>query len=194
MARPREFDVETVLREAMQVFWEKGFDGTSFADIEERTGVKKASLFAAYGDKRTLFMKALTSYHEAGLAAAREALGKGSPKEAIRKWLQKGVVGGAAEGCNRRGCFGVNSVVERALRDSDVLSLTREHVDRLVAIVGEAIERGQRDGEFRTDVSARLLASYLVTAAQGLSVAAKAGMSFEDVDGVATIALSALES
>ena len=61
MARPREFDVETVLREAMEIFWEKGFNGTSFADIEERTGVKKASLFAAYGDKRSVFLKALRS-------------------------------------------------------------------------------------------------------------------------------------
>jgi TetR/AcrR family transcriptional repressor of nem operon len=193
MARPREFDVETVLREAMDIFWEKGFDGTSFADIEERTGVKKASLFAAYGDKRSLFLKALRAYQEAGREASRVVLGVGSPKAAIRTWFAAGAAMGTEKDCARRGCFQVNSVVERALRDADVLALAREHTDRLVDVVAETVGRGQKAGEFRTDAAATDLARYLVTSLHGMSVAAKAGLSGPDIDRIAEIALSALE-
>jgi TetR/AcrR family transcriptional regulator, transcriptional repressor for nem operon len=193
MARPREFDVETVLREAMEIFWEKGFDGTSFADIEERTGVKKASLFAAYGDKNSLFLKALLRYQEAGREATRAQLAKGSPKAAIRRWFAGGIGAGTESGCDRRGCFGVNSVVERGPHDADVLALTREHTNRLVEIIAEAIERGQKAGEFRADEPASALAKYVVTSLHGLSVAAKAGLSNKDMNRVVGIALSALE-
>ena len=193
MARPREFDVETVLREAMDLFWEKGFDGTSFADIEERTGVKKASLFAAYGDKRSLFLKALRAYQEAGRESARVALAKSSPKAAIRAWFAAGVAVGVENDCARRGCFQVNSVVERALRDEDVAALAREHIDQLVDVLAETVGRGQRAGEFRTDAPASDLARYLVTSLHGFSVAAKSGLSGREIDRIAEIALSALE-
>lgn len=193
MARPREFDVEKVLREAMDVFWEKGFDGTSFADIEARTGVKKASLFAAYGDKRSLFLKALQAYQESGRAEARDLLAKGSPRAAVRRWFTSAASGTAKGDCTRRGCMQVNSIVERASCDEDVVALARESTDRLVAEVAGVIGRGQQAGEFRTDVAAAALARYLVTTLHGLSVAAKAGLAGRDVDRVADIALSALE-
>lgn len=193
MARPREFDVEKVLGEAMDVFWEKGFDGTSFADIESRTGVKKASLFAAYGDKRSLYLKALQAYQESGRAAARNLLADGSPKAAVRRWFVSASSGVAKGDCARRGCLQVNSVVERATCDSDVVALAREHTDGLVADVAGVIGRGQKAGEFRADVPASALARYLVTSLHGLSVAAKAGLSGRDIDRVADIALSALE-
>jgi TetR/AcrR family transcriptional repressor of nem operon len=193
MARPREFDVETVLREAMELFWEKGFDGTSFADIEARTGVKKASLFAAYGDKRSLFLKALRAYQESGRGAARALLTEGSPKAAIRRWFASAVATGMETDCARRGCFQVNSVVERALRDADVLALARENTDHLVDIVAEVVGRGQKAGEFRADVPASDFARYLVTSLHGMSVAAKAGLAGPEMDRIADIALSALE-
>jgi TetR/AcrR family transcriptional regulator, transcriptional repressor for nem operon len=192
MARPREFDVEKVLREAMEVFWEKGFDGTSFADVEARTGVKKASLFAAYGDKRSLFLKALAAYQEWGRAAARAALAAAPPRVAIRCWFA-GAAGGAKGDCARRGCLQVNAIVELGPHDADVDALAREHTALMREMVAEAIERGQRAGEIRTDVPAATLATYLLTALHGLSIGGKAGMCAEDVDGIAGVALSALD-
>jgi TetR/AcrR family transcriptional regulator, transcriptional repressor for nem operon len=193
MARPREFDVEAVLREAMNVFWEKGFDGASFADIEERTGVKKASLFAAYGDKHSLFLKALQSYQEMGRDMARRQLAASSPKVAIRKWFAAWAAIDRQDDCVRRGCFQVNAVVERARHDAEVLALSREHTSLLLDIVAEVVKRGQKAGEFRTDVPASALAKFLVTSLHGLSVASKAGLSGQDIDRVADITLSALE-
>ncbi len=193
MARPREFDVETVLREAMEVFWEKGFDGTSFADIEARTGVKKASLFAAYGDKRSLYLKALQSYQEASREEGRGLLGKGSPKAAIRRWFLA-AAGKMAKGDGaRRGCLQVNCVTELAGKDEEIAGIARESTELLVGVIAETIERGQGAGEFRKDVPARTLARYLVTTIHGLSVDGKVGIAGREVDRIAEVALSTLE-
>ncbi len=54
MARPREFNVDTVLESAMQVFWAKGYESTSLDDLCEATGLGRSSLYAAFGDKRAL--------------------------------------------------------------------------------------------------------------------------------------------
>jgi TetR/AcrR family transcriptional repressor of nem operon len=192
MARPREFDVDEVLEGAMEVFWEKGFDGASFADIEARTGVKKASLFAAFGDKRELFLKAIRRYQERGRETCRAKLASGSPRAALRAWL--GDAAGLAKGeCGRRGCLQVNTIVELAPHDEGVADVLREHSDHLVEVLVDVIRRGQEAGEFRDDVAAEVLADYLTTALYGLAVAGKATICDARVDAVGEIVLSALE-
>lgn len=193
MARPREFDVEAVLREAMIVFWEKGFEGTSFADIEARTGVKKASLYAAYGDKHSLFLKAMQAYQEQGRADAKGVLAGEDPKQAIRDWYHVAIGGSAKGECAQRGCLQVNTIVELAARDSEVAALAREHAEQMVAMVAATIARGQARGQFRADEQPEALAAFLLTSLHGLSIAGKAGAAGRDVDRIAAITLSALE-
>jgi len=62
MARPREFDEDVVLGKVLSVFWERGYDGTSVEDLVERTGLGRASLYGAFGDKERLFERALALY------------------------------------------------------------------------------------------------------------------------------------
>ena len=193
MARPREFDVERVLAEAMEVFWRHGFEGASFAEIERRTGIKKASLFAAYGDKRSLFCKALGHYQEQSRQACREKLRKGTPKRAIREWFLSAAAMAKGEAASR-GCLQVNTVVELAPHDEDVAALAREHTRLLVEILTEVIAAGQERGEFRSDVPAASLAKYLMSSISGLAVGGKAGIPDRDVDAIANITLSALEA
>ncbi len=68
MARPREFDEETVLEAAVQCFWSRGFEATSVRNLIEKTGLTSASLYNAFGDKRALYQKALDHYVERGIA------------------------------------------------------------------------------------------------------------------------------
>ena len=68
MGRPKEFDPDVALSAAMERFWEGGFEATSLSDITASTGVQKASLYATYGDKRQLFLTALSRYQAEGLA------------------------------------------------------------------------------------------------------------------------------
>lgn len=193
MGRPREFDVDQVLSEAMEVFWEKGFEGASFADIEARTGVRKASLFAAYGDKRELFLKAIGRYQEAGREACRANLQQGTPKQAVRRWMED--VAGLSKGaCGKRGCFQVNTIVELAPHDDAVADLVREHASALTEVLADAVRRGQASGDFRTDMDARILATYVIASVYGLSVAGKTSLPDRDIDAIVRIVLSALEA
>ena len=62
IGRPREFDEDEALAKILDVFWAKGFEGTSMSDLETATGLRKGSLYAAFGDKRAMYLKALALY------------------------------------------------------------------------------------------------------------------------------------
>lgn len=194
MARPREFDLDEVLSQVMEAFWKDGYEKTSFSSIEDRTGVKKASLCAAFGDKHNLFLTALRQYQESGRQACSLALNEGSPRAAIRDWLM-GVAGMATGKKGKLGCFQVNTIIELAPHDPEVAALIRKHNDLLATQLTEVIGRGQRAGEFRADVEAPLLAQYLLTSIYGLSVAGKAAARGrgKGLDRIVDLILSAFE-
>lgn len=87
MARPRSFDPHEALDLARDVFWRQGFQGTSLDDITVATGLTKPSLYAAFGDKNTLFLKVLDRYHERVVANAERVLNEGPARDAIERWL-----------------------------------------------------------------------------------------------------------
>jgi AcrR family transcriptional regulator len=88
MASPRSFDPNEALDLARDVFWRKGFQGTSLDDITAATGLAKPSLYAAFGDKNALFLKVLDRYHERIVANAERVLMEGpSARDAIERWL-----------------------------------------------------------------------------------------------------------
>ena len=93
MARPREFDIEEVLTTALDVFWAHGYDATSMSDLMEATGLAKGSLYKGYGDKKSLFMRALDSYLSSANAGLSEAAASGeSGREALEE-IFSGVIG-----------------------------------------------------------------------------------------------------
>ena len=112
MARPRTFDPDTVLDAALQVFWSKGFHGTSFDDITAVSGLTKPSLYAAFGDKNALFRKALDRYHGFLLKRTKTQLAKGvTAREAIAAWLAD-YIPRRARRRGARGCFSINTLTE----------------------------------------------------------------------------------
>lgn len=89
MARPREFDQDKALEEAMHVFWEKGFEAASLSDLTARMGIQRPSLYSAFGDKKGLFEAALRKYTSSHAAYVRGSLHKhSSVKEAFRSFLK----------------------------------------------------------------------------------------------------------
>jgi TetR/AcrR family transcriptional regulator, transcriptional repressor for nem operon len=192
MARPREFDIDEILSQVMEIFWKEGYEKTSFALIEEQTGVKKASLCVAFGDKRSLFLKALRHYQEVGRQACRLALNQGRPDEVIRQWVSQIAQNTIGENAGQ-GCFHVNTIIELAAHDAEVATMVREHTELISAQVAEVIVKGQRGGQFRTDVKATALATYLVTSVYGLAVVGKAAVVGKEVKQIVDVILSGLE-
>src|SRR3984893_16963492 len=112
MARPRSFDPDEVLDLARDVFWQKGFQGTSLDDITAATGLAKPSLYAAFGDKNALFLKVLDRYHERIVANAERILKEGSSaRDAIERWLT-GFVPFCSGAKGSRGCLSVNAAAD----------------------------------------------------------------------------------
>lgn len=176
----------------MEIFWEEGYEKASFAMIEERTGVKKASLCAAFGDKRNLFLTALRHYQESRLQACQSQLDQGTAKSVIRRRLL--MVSEMATGSEaNRGCFQVNCIIELAPHDPEVAALVHEHAERAAAQLAGVIRRGQESGEFRNDVSALILAKYIQAFLYGLSVSGKAGMRSREIERLVEVVLSSME-
>ena len=104
VGRPRQFDDTEALRKIMALFWKSGFEGVSLSQIMSATGLQKASLYAAFGDKRSMYLKALQQYHSDIVVAAAHALKDASsaPMERLRGFLSAPITDAARD---RAGCF-----------------------------------------------------------------------------------------
>ncbi|PKL10108.1 MAG: TetR family transcriptional regulator [Spirochaetae bacterium HGW-Spirochaetae-7] len=162
----KQFDVDEVLGKAIDAFWCRGFAATSMQDLVERTGVNRASLYATYGDKRTLFITALKSYDESrrrALFADLEA--RCEPKEAIRQLFFANTAQASRPG-EQRGCFMANTALELAQHDKEIGAIVAEAQEEMEAFLFRMIERGKADGKIpelldATTASRSLLASLL---------------------------------
>src|ERR1700742_2520057 len=109
MARPRSFDPDEALDRARDVFWQKGFQGTSLDDVTAATGLAKPSLYAAFGDKNALFLKVLDRYHARIVAHAEKVINEGSSaREAVERWLAA-FIPRCSGAKGSRGCLSVNA-------------------------------------------------------------------------------------
>src|SRR5229473_2167799 len=171
MARPRSFDPDEALDLARDVFWQKGFLGTSLDDITAATGLAKPSLYAAFGDKNALFLKVLERYHAGIVAHAEKVINDGpSAREAIQRWLT-GFVPHCSGVKGSRGCLSVNTSADGAAGQKEV----RKRIDAFNRKLEELLrnrlraDRGQFADGFDPDATAHtIIAVYL-----GLMVLAK---------------------
>ena len=193
MARHKEFDVQKALKAAQEAFWEHGYEATSLDDLVRRMGVQRASLYATFGDKRSLFLAALRRYQEESLRALRESLeGSRSPRAALRALFAAFVDGACAKGV-RRGCLCVNTSVELAPHDPEIAAAMRRHGKAVEALLAAAVRRGVRAGEFSRRRSPRAVARFLTNATLGLSVTAKTSPGRRALSQIAETTLSVLD-
>src|SRR5258705_13696875 len=120
MARPREFDEAAVLDAAIQQFWRRGYEATSVRDLADEMGIAGASLYNAFGDKRTLYERSLNRYLD---QTFRERIGRLEhglpPRDAIVAFLQE-IIKRSLNDRQRRGCFLVNSALQSAPQDEGI--------------------------------------------------------------------------
>ena len=188
----KQFDTEAALRSAMEVFWQKGYEGAAMRELQEHMGIARKSLYDTFGSKRELFLKALGLYSESELAAVRSTLDReGSALENLRA-----VLGGWRDMCcatERRGCMLGNNIAHFPQDEVEMKSLLRLHLESLERAFARAIKRAQRDGEIATDADPEDLARLLVATAQGLALMARIRDDTGFADSVVGRAMAALE-
>jgi TetR/AcrR family transcriptional repressor of nem operon len=171
MARPRSFNPDEALDLARDVFWRKGFQGTSLDDITAATRLAKPSLYAAFGDKNALFLKVLDRYHERIIANAERVLNDGpSARDAIERWLT-GFVPFCSGVRGSRGCLSINTAADGASEQKEIRKKVERFNRKLEELLRNRLraDRTQFSDAFDPDsVAHTIMAIYL-----GLMVMAK---------------------
>lgn len=172
--RPRTFDEDVALDRAMEVFWEKGYEGSSLPELTAAMGMNRPSLYAVFGNKESLFRRALERYQSTRMHYCEAALDEPTARAAVEKLLR-----GSADAQTRpdspHGCLGTSGALScgdeaRPLRD-ELVARRSERERRL----RERLERAHAEGDLPAAADPAQLASYLITVLQGMAVQAAGG-------------------
>lgn len=148
MARPRSFDPEVVLDAARDVFWAHGYQGAAYEQITAATGLKKPSLYAAFGDKAALFGAVLDRYQARLLDHAGRTLARHeTAAAAVEAWLNSFVPVCSGD-AGARGCLSLNTLLEGAGADPAIGARLDAYNARLETLLRERLEQGRAAGEF----------------------------------------------
>ncbi|MFB7331364.1 TetR/AcrR family transcriptional regulator [Streptomyces adustus] len=194
MARSKEFDPDATLDAALELFWRRGYEATSMADLVERLGIGRASIYATYGNKHDLYLKALERYGETrDPLLLRELSQPGPALPAVRAVVRRFAAEAAAEDSRARGCFVTNTAAELAPHDAAAARRVELSWEHLETLLHSALVRAQAQGELPPHREPRTLARMLLVLMQGLRVVGKVSADPARVREAAEQALAILE-
>jgi TetR/AcrR family transcriptional repressor of nem operon len=193
MARTKDFDENEVLTKAIQLFWHKGYNGTSMQDLVDGLGISRSSLYDTYTDKHTLFIKALESYQNTGAGKIQAIIdNSGSAKETVKRLLEF-AINELLGDKQHKGCFMVNAEVEVAPHDAEVNNLVCKNDQQMEEAFYQVIQKGKDSGEIKNRQDARALARFIFNAVKGMRVTAKSITDKAVFDDIIALTVSALD-
>jgi TetR/AcrR family transcriptional repressor of nem operon len=192
MPRPKSFDEDAVLDQAVNLFWERGYEGTSLADLETHLGLGRQSLYNTFGDKQSLFLKALERYRRTmGEGAFAQLNAPGAGLGAVRGFFKATVESLTAPG-PRRACLVASTIVERGSQDADALLRCNQARAGLERAFRRALAQAKTSGELPGTLDVEAAATLLVVQNYGLSVLAKTGASSGELHAAVEVLFAGL--
>lgn len=165
----KKFEPEIALEQAMQVFWARGYEAASLAELLKNMGISRKSMYDTFGNKQSLFLKALEHYAQTRLRRIREQLlSSGSPLSNIEQFLQDMQAMHGTSGST--GCLIGTSTADFNTDDVEIAPILRSYFNRLENIYCEAISQAQAAGELNPKVAPRDLARMLLCTTQGMAL------------------------
>lgn len=183
MARPRQFDETEVLDRAVQCFWSRGYEAVSVRDLAGQMGITGASLYNTFGDKRSLYVRALEHYLEQSVSNRIDRLAQRPPREAIAAFFDD-IIERSLGDSQRKGCLLVNSALELAPHDAEFQKLVADGLVKVEAFFRRCVEAGQRDGTISLMQPADDLARTLLSALLGIRVLARSRPERDLLEGL----------
>ena len=192
MARTKEFDPEAALDLALDLFWRRGYEGTSLRDLLEGMDISRQSLYDTFGDKRSLFLKVLARYEQLAMDGLIRHLEGGATLAAVRgfcEYFMSEIVHDSARGS----CLMASTAIEVGRADPEIQALVKAYFGRIESTFHAALVGAAEAGEIGPDRDLRALARHLVNALHGLGIMGRAGASRPALRQMLNVALSALE-
>lgn len=175
LGRPRGFDVEEAVRKAQELFWRQGFEATSLGTLASLIGVHKPSLYAAYGDKRALYLAAYDAYQRDAGKLVASALGRNGFRDALTAFFAADIELFVAD--DGRGCFMFATAVPLAQSDPHIAARVRDALGALLQAITVRVEQASHDGELTGAVDTATATDVIVATHIALANRARCGES-----------------
>ncbi|MEU4268239.1 TetR family transcriptional regulator [Streptomyces sp. NPDC026092] len=194
MARTKEFDPDAALQSALELFWARGYEATTMADLVEHLGIGRASIYATFGNKHALYMKAMDRYLQSCEPTMLEELSAPGPAlPPVRSLIRRFAAEAGAEATRLSGCFVTNSAAELGPHDVPVARRVELSWEQIETLLHSSLVRARAQGELPADRDPQALARMLLVLAQGLRVVGKASSDPARVHDAAEQALTLLD-
>lgn len=192
MARVKAFDEKDVLDKALQIFWCKGYNGTSMQDLIDGLGISRSSLYDTYGDKRALFLGAIHKYRKEQSKALVAVIDNSENIfDTIREMFDYTIKTILADK-QQKGCFMVNTTIENAAHDKEIADIVSANQKEIEDAFYKAIKKGQEAGQIRKIHSAKALSRFVFNTSSGLRVSARNGADQKALNDIVAVTLSVL--
>ncbi|MEV6805449.1 TetR family transcriptional regulator [Streptomyces sp. NPDC051132] len=194
MARTKEFDPDAALQAALELFWRRGYEATSMTDLVAHLSIGKASLYATFGSKHELYLRALERYGQTqDPVLTRELSAPGPVLPAVRALVRRFAAEAATAPTRERGCLVTNTAVELAPHDREAARRVERSWDTVETLLHSALVRARAQGELAADRDPAALARMLFVLLQGVRVVGKASADPARVRDAAEQALALLD-
>jgi AcrR family transcriptional regulator len=190
MGRARAFDADEALDRAMTVFWSKGYEGASLADLTEAMEISRPSLYAAYGNKEQLFRKALERYGEGPSSYERDALAQPTAR-AVAEGLLRGAADVQTDPATPAGCLAVLGSTYCAEESSPIGKTLIAFRLAGHAAIRERFERARAEGDLPANADPKALTHYIGTVVCGMAVLAASGVTRKELERVIELTMRA---
>ena len=194
MGRPREFDPEDALDEAVEVFWTQGFDATSLRDLLRAMDLSKSSFYQTYGSKGELYLQCIDRYRTCVVDRMMQNLERADSARAFIEDAFRALTRNLDAENGRRPCLVMNDSGDVERREEAVARRMRRGAEQFEAVFRTAVERAQREGDVPAHKDPDALARYLMSSRSGLLAVRKSGASEAELRDVVEVTLSALDA
>ncbi|WP_277758119.1 TetR/AcrR family transcriptional regulator [Pseudomonas sp. A34-9] len=192
--RPRAYDPQTALQQALGVFWNTGYSGASLDSIATAAGMNRPSLYAAFGDKHALYIKALDQYWDTAHAAMQAALTDSSLTlaQALRGFYEGQLAIYFSGDGQPRGCFAIGTATTEAVEDPEIRNVLSARLSQLDADLEARLQTAIDAGELKPDSDLAALAVITSSLLHSISIRARAGKSRDELTAIVRNAVSVI--